>query len=184
MRRIIYEEMAAGLVIDRITRDYEYTMPTKHFHNEYEIYYLLEGERYYFIEKETYYVKQGSLVFVDHNQIHKTGFVGKSYHDRILIELKEEPFASFFALSGTLSLKQFFYKYYGVIELCEKDQKHVEYLLCGIVKEIQNKAPGYEFMVKQKLAELLLLALRKKQDNPSIKKVLPHKPQNMLKFMR
>lgn len=165
MKRIAFEEIAAGLVIDRVVRDYEYTMPTKHFHNEYEIYYLLEGERYYFIEKETYYVKKGSLVFVNHNQIHKTGFVGKSFHDRILIELKEEPFASFFLLTNTLSLSQFFSNYYGVIELEEKDQKKVECLLFGIVKEIQNKAVGYEFMVQQKLAELLLLALRNKQEN-------------------
>jgi AraC-like DNA-binding protein len=165
MRRILFEEMTAGLVIDRITRDYEYTMPTKHFHNEFEIYYLLEGERYYFIEKETYYVKKGSLVFVDRNQIHKTGFVGKSFHDRILIELKEEPFSTFFSQTNTLSLRQFFSKYNGVLELNEKDQKHVEYLLFGIVKEIQGKSPGYEFMAKQKLAELLLLSLRRKQEN-------------------
>lgn len=170
MKRIAFEEMAAGLVIDRVIRDYEFTMPTKHFHNEYEIYYLLEGERYYFIEKETYYVKKGSLVFVNHNQIHKTGFVGKSFHDRILIELKEEPFASFFAMANTLSLSQFFSGYYGVVELNEKDQKKVECLLFGIAKEIQAKSIGYEFMVQQKLAEILLLALRIKQESGHVAK--------------
>lgn len=164
MKHTGFQEMTNGLMINRVTRNYEYTMPMKHFHNEYEIYYLLEGERYYFIEKETYYVKKGSLVLVNHNQIHKTGFVGKSFHDRILIELKEEPFASFFSLTKTLSLSTLFSKYYGVIELDEKDQKIVEGLLFGIVSEIKSKSLGYEFMVQQKLAELLLLALRKKQE--------------------
>ncbi|MEG0369713.1 MAG: AraC family ligand binding domain-containing protein, partial [Hungatella sp.] len=34
-------------------------MTSRHFHDTYELYYLLEGERYYFIDKETYLVKQG-----------------------------------------------------------------------------------------------------------------------------
>lgn len=181
MKSIAFEEKAAGLVIDRVIRDYEYTMPIKHFHKEYEIYYLLEGERYYFIEKETYYVKKGSLVLVNHNQIHKTGFVGKTFHDRILIELKEEPFASFFLLTKTLSLSQFFSKYYGVIELEEEDQEKVESILFCIVKEIQNKAIGYEFMVQQKLAELLLLGLRNKQENGHLSTAATAKTSKHLK---
>ncbi len=165
MRQIVFEESLNGITIDRIIRDYEYNMPTKHFHDEYEVYYLLEGERYYFIEQQTYLVKKGSLVFVNRGQIHKTGLAGTSYHDRILIELKEEPFASFFSFLGDLSLKDFFSKHYGVLKLEEKDQRRIEQLLTNIATEIQHKSIGYELSVMMKLAKLLIFALRCKADS-------------------
>jgi len=43
-----------------------------HFHPEYEIYYMFNGERYYFIENKTYHIRKGSLVLVDSMHIHKT----------------------------------------------------------------------------------------------------------------
>ena len=51
MEQIIYAEKTDGISIDRIRRDAAFSMPRKHLHNEYEIYYLLEGERYYFIDR-------------------------------------------------------------------------------------------------------------------------------------
>ena len=50
--------------IDRVVRDYNYSMDIRHIHEEYEIYYLLEGERYYFINQQTYLVTPGTLVFI------------------------------------------------------------------------------------------------------------------------
>ena len=169
MRQIVFEESLNGITIDRIIRDYEYSMPTKHFHDEYEVYYLVEGERYYFIEQQTYLVKKGSLVFVNRGQIHKTGLAGTSYHDRILIELKEEPFSSFFSSMGDLSLRDFFSSHSGVLELEEKDQRPIERLLISIATEIQNKPIGYELSVMMKLSKLLIFALRCKADTNTLK---------------
>ena len=42
MEQIIYTEKTDGISIDRIRRDAAFSMPRKHLHNEYEIYYLLE----------------------------------------------------------------------------------------------------------------------------------------------
>ena len=41
------KESDVGLTIDRIVRNYDFDMPHKHVHEEYEIYYLVDGERYY-----------------------------------------------------------------------------------------------------------------------------------------
>ena len=49
MSQILYREQMEGITIDRIRRDPGYTMPSKHLHYDYEIYFLAEGERYYFI---------------------------------------------------------------------------------------------------------------------------------------
>ena len=35
-----------------------FPMQENHYHNSYEIYYLLEGERYYFIKDKTYWIRQ------------------------------------------------------------------------------------------------------------------------------
>ena len=86
MRNIVYKESDVGLTIDRIVRNYDFDMPHKHVHEEYEIYYLVDGERYYFIENQIYHVKKGTLVFIDRNQIHKTGQYGDSHHERIAIK--------------------------------------------------------------------------------------------------
>lgn len=160
MRQILYEESLDGITIDRIVRDYEYNMPTKHFHDEYEIYYLVEGERFYFIGQHTYQVKKGSLVFIDRNEIHKTGVGQGSYHDRILIELSEEPFSTFFSQFGDLSLQDFFKKYSGVINIEPDERPFVEGLLSDIQSEIHNKLPGYRLNVMMKLSQLLIYTLR------------------------
>ena len=85
MEQILYAEKTDGIAIDRIRREAAFTMPCKHLHNEYEIYYLLEGERYYFIDRRTYLVTGGSLVFIDRNQIHQTSQAGSGCHERILL---------------------------------------------------------------------------------------------------
>lgn len=163
MRAVIFEESLEGMTIERVVRDYEFTMPTKHFHNEFELYYLLAGERYYFIEKETYFVKKGSLVLVNKGLIHKTSSAGDSHHDRILIELKEDNIDPFFSLGGKGSLYEFFETYTGVFELSETEQNFVEHILFGIADEIKGKREGFEWMAYVKLTELFIFIMRSRK---------------------
>ena len=58
----VYLEEMEGFMIERVTRDEEYSMQYRHFHDGYELYFLMEGERYYFIDKETYRVEKGMMV--------------------------------------------------------------------------------------------------------------------------
>ena len=160
MRKVLAEGMVDGIAIDRVVREHEYNMPSKHFHNEYELYYLLQGERYYFIEKQIYLVKKGTLVIIPKNQIHKTDASSRSFHDRILIELKEEPFSTFFQSDGRISLQQFFDQHQGVLEFDEEEQKQVERLLHQMLRELEKKELGYEMIVKTRLAELLIRVMR------------------------
>lgn len=161
MERILYDLNGTGILTNRILRDYEYTMEQKHFHQEYEVYYLMEGERYYFIEKGTYLVKEGSLVFINRGQIHKTATVNKVPHDRILLLIDEKPFSDFFALTKTLDLSDFFAKHWGVITFEKDERVKVETLLFDIAEELEHKSLSYEFVVMGKLSELLLLVMRK-----------------------
>ena len=162
MKRVIFNEMMDGICIDRIIRDYKYSMPSKHVHDEYEIYYLLEGERYYFIEDQTYLVGEGSLVLLNKGQIHKTTVAGKPYHDRILIELKEEPFNSFLTSISDTSLSELFSTHFGVYQLDNNGQNFVKSQLVGIADELHQKQIHYPSMVMMKLCSLLIYVMRHK----------------------
>lgn len=170
MENILFSDVVGGISIERIERDFNFSMVSKHFHNEYEIYYLVNGERYYFIEKQIYFVKKGSLVFIDRNQIHKTVGANTNYHDRILMLISEDEIEPLFRLSDNIDISAFFSKNFGIIELNESGQKYVESILCGIMREMKQKHTSYQFLVKTKLAELLIYAMRcKNGENTTIK---------------
>ncbi len=160
MDTVLISDAVGGVMLERIERDSSFNMVSKHFHNEYEIYYLVSGERYYFIEKQTYYVKKGSLVFIDRNQIHKTVGTSTTYHDRILLLISEEAIELIFHLYGNIDIKSFFGKNSGIIELNETGQRYVESILFGMIKELKEKHTSFEFVIKSKIAELLVFAIR------------------------
>src|SRR5690554_1518163 len=114
MENVLFRDTIGQIMVERIERDYDFNMIQKHFHNEYEIYYLLNGERYYFIEKQIYHVKKGSLVFIDRNQIHKTVGVNSNYHDRILILISADEIGPILDLCDNFEVASFFNKNYGI----------------------------------------------------------------------
>lgn len=166
MDHVKFSGVLDGIVMDRFARDYEFTMPTKHLHKEFEIYYLLEGNRYYFIGSETYYVKQGSLVIIDSLQIHKTATAESPYHERFLAEIGDGPFNDFFESVAGMSLPAYFQKFNGPFELNPDEQRCAEKLLGDIAQELERKSPLYEKVVMMKLTELMIFALRCKAERP------------------
>ena len=63
------------------------TMPSMHYHNTYELYYLDAGNREYFIEDKLFSVSVGNFVLIPPGKLHRTG--GK-YGVRTLIEFSRE----------------------------------------------------------------------------------------------
>lgn len=160
MRRVLYEEAMDGITISRIIRNYEYSMPSKHIHDEYEIYYLISGKRSYFIQNRIYHIDPGSLVFINRNAIHMTSQFGDSYHERIVIEFKDEPLSSLLSCTGELNLSEFFAKNQGVLPVPPDERNYVLSLLDGIGREMSTRAPGYRLMTLEKLTRLLFFSLR------------------------
>lgn len=172
MEQTLFAGEMEGLKYDRIVRDYEYNMTTRHVHNEYEIYYLLEGERYYFIDKESFYIQGGTFALVGRNQIHKTSMAGRSYHDRILMEVRDYVCDDVLKAIGLPSMEDIFLRYYGVIQVEEERKPYVEALLFQIQEELSRRQTGYEMVVKLKLAELLayLYRLRRRENTAFLEK--------------
>lgn len=160
MRQVIYDEAMDGITISRIIRNYEFNMPFKHTHDEYEIYYLIRGERSYFIENRLYHVQPGSLVFINRNVIHMTSQYGENYHERIVLELNEEPLSSLLASTGELSLPDFFRLHQGIIQVSPENQAYILSLFDGIADELATQDPGFRLMALEKLTRLLVFSLR------------------------
>lgn len=164
----VYRENIEGMEIERLVRDYEFNMQVRHFHASYELYYLVKGERYYFIDKQTYLIHAGTLVLVDKNQVHKTGMSNTSYHERILIQLSGEFFQTYLALAG-FDLESFMSEHYGIMELNEREQPKIMAMFDAIAAELKDRQTGYEFIVRSRMVELLLLIKRHVKANLSFK---------------
>ncbi len=63
-------------------------MHRHHYHNFYEIYYLVEGKGTYFINDKIYDIVSGDLIIVPPNTIHSTDYDNKAY-ERVLLEFSE-----------------------------------------------------------------------------------------------
>jgi len=162
MEQVLFTGDIPGFSIDQVVRETEFTMPIKHMHREYEIYFLLEGACYYFIESETFYIQGGSLVFIGKEKIHKTSAAGRNYQNRILIGIQEEWINPFLKANGFFSLEHFFQNA-KVVKLDEEGKRYIEELLADIQREVRRKKIGYESMVKMRMAELFLYVLRSRQ---------------------
>ncbi|WP_124065566.1 AraC family transcriptional regulator [Clostridium sp. E02] len=165
MDKIIFSEHMEGVTIDRVVRDQEFSMTVKHFHDTYELYFLLQGERYYFIEKETYYVKTGDVVLVNRQQVHKTSQCGSKSHDRILLQLKGSVLEPWLLRAGICSLEKLFGDYYGVARLSVEEWEEMNALLLEIQAELKSRRAGYESMVRLLMARILLMVYRNRKKN-------------------
>jgi AraC-like DNA-binding protein len=160
MKELLTEISMQGLTISKAVRDYNFSMDNKHFHDCYELYYLIEGERYYFIDKEIFHVKAGSLVLINREQIHKTSMAESSYHSRMLLQMNAGVFRPFFLALGLPDPDDLIATHYGVIDLKEEDQVKVLSIFDAIMDEIQKKKDRYELLVKLRTAELFLIICR------------------------
>ena len=160
MEKIVFQGKIEGLEIEQVIRDYEYSMASRHFHDTYELYYLLEGQRYYFIDRQTYLVKAGEVALIKPNQIHKTSMAGQSYHNRILLQIDGGRIGPFLEACGIGSMETIYTEEAAVLSVPGEEQGHVESLLLEMQKELQEKQRQYAVGVRLKLAELLLTLAR------------------------
>lgn len=135
-----------------------HSMPSNHFHDDcYEIYYLLAGERTYFIKDHTYRISKGDIVFIDKNELHKTGDTGVPNHERILINFHERFLDKF---DEPVAFKPFRRKIRRLrLNLPEKEW--VERILFEMLAEEKESLPGCDSALQARLVTLLLWCERK-----------------------
>ncbi|MBU3184658.1 AraC family transcriptional regulator [Clostridium estertheticum] len=161
---------------DRIEKAFEITkikqvgnisMKTNHYHDDYEIYYLLDGKRHYFIKDKVYDIKKGDLVFVEKNEIHKTFDAGAPYHQRILITFKKSYLNNILVEAKNYDLLSCFHGNANVLRLKTDEQKSIESLLSKMLYEDTHQVDSSPIFLKMMLTEFLILVERLLKNAPS-----------------
>jgi len=160
MEKKVFLERTGGLMVEQVVRDHEYSMYSRHFHESYELYFLLQGERYYFIDRETYLVRAGMAVIVSRNQIHKTSMAGDSYHDRILLQMEESWLAPLLVPLGLPKPELLFGCLNGVVEYTPQDWTWLLSQLQLLKQEMKERKEGFEAMVRLLVTQILVLTAR------------------------
>ncbi len=135
------------------------SMKTYHYHDSYEIYYLLSGERYYFIKDKIYHIKKGTIVFINANDLHCTRNIASSGFERILIDFTED-FISPAIQSADSDLLKCFKNDIPIIELDKEERYYIENLLNSMQKEYIEKEENYLSFLQSTLIQLLVFINR------------------------
>lgn len=136
-----------------------FSMPSKHFHDKYEIYYLVSGERYYFIKDSVFRINKGHLVLVKEGELHRTADTDEPDHERILVYFRKS-FATTSNHSTDTIIDFLDAKYYCVIGLSLKEQQTVEKIFMEMNQEVSKKALGFEICLQGLLMKLLVHIVR------------------------
>lgn len=164
MNETVFTGNVRGIMAEQVVRDQEFSMYSRHFHESFELYFLLEGERYYFIEQETYLVGQGMAVFLNRDQIHKTSMAGgQVYHDRFLLQLDAAVMNPCLNACGLPSLEELGNQYWGVVRFSPGDWTRITGLIAELKREIKGRAESSEAIVRLHALELLILYCRNKR---------------------
>ncbi|WP_366296346.1 AraC family transcriptional regulator [Paenibacillus sp. AN1007] len=159
--RAEYHDAAELLHIEYDRRIGYYSMAADHFHDHYELYYLLSGERIYFIKDRSYRVKAGDLVFVDRNTVHKTLESGMPDHERIVLYLQPELFAAMAVTSDLAAgLIEPFCWDNPIVRLPIQAAKVTEAIVAEMVKEMRQPDEGSGMLLRHRALELLLHTYR------------------------
>lgn len=154
----LYDKINYSFLIQKLKVKGVYNMSYRHYHDAYEIYYLLQGERNYFIKDRTYTIAKNNLVFINMNDLHSTVDTkkGKIFYERILITFKKEFLDSILTplvekeLSNLLKLDS------GVISMNFDENCLIEKLFFKMLKEENSKLPNSRLYTKTLLLQLLI----------------------------
>lgn len=132
----------------------------EHFHQVYEIYYLVKNEVNYFIGNRSINIKEGSVVIVPPNVIHTTRSLNSHKRKRYLIYIPETFISDFLRdepdLLKKLEIDPFVIK--------PADRQHVEKMFYNLLNEYQSKDSSI-VMQKSLLGELLVTLYRLSLDD-------------------
>mgnify|MGYP001492355026 CR=1 FL=1 len=138
------------------------SIPTVHYHDAYEILYLISGELYYVIENQSYQVVSGSLLLIRMNDAHKLINPNGSTFERVTLLFQEEYLCDLLGGETAFHPLTSFLSGSCVIRLRGPEQGFVEAIFEKMIVEQANRLPETNLYLKIILTELLIFIQRKK----------------------
>lgn len=130
------------------------TMEHTHFHENYEIYFLLEGSRDFFIKNHTYKIQPQDLVFLSPKVIHKTIVRDDPYVKRYAMLIPKD-FISTLAMKYDGNLFDCFRKSTPILHLDNLNYSHVTNLFEQMHQEYDSDNTHKDFIISVLVTELL-----------------------------
>lgn len=146
--------------INKAKRTKERYVADSHYHNAYEIYYLVSGSRRYLVNHTIYDIKKDDMILVPKGTIHKTTSMQKHTHTRFLINFSDEFVKSICDEMGKDAIE----KVFEITKISVPESRR-EYVL-GLFERMKEEkegedADGYsEFLIKNYLSELFVFINR------------------------
>lgn len=141
------------------------SIPSHHYHDAYEILYIISGELYYFIGDRTYQVVSGVLLLINMNEVHRLINSNGAEYERVTLLFKKEALQSLLPEAEDLDLFDYFRSDSNAVKLRGHEQNFVEDLFDKIIREdtsnSTNKSASSELYVRLMLMELLIFIKRK-----------------------
>lgn len=135
------------------------SMGLPHYHEEYELYYLLRGHTTYFIGDEIYSVEKGNFVFIPKWLQHKTDYGDGIYSERILVSFHESVLSDRMRpVLEQLSESRIHY-------VSDKYLPLLEELLFKLEEEYYMDKEGGEQLLDLYIQELLVLLYRYRKES-------------------
>lgn len=145
-----------NIEVECVKRTEPFNMPSHHYHDFYEIYYLLSGERYYFVKNEVYHIIKGDLIIIHPNEIHKTLSAGSPEHERFIIYFRKPFLDTIFKLDNSITSFDCFGSDLCLLRINQEQQIYIENTINEIISECSAKPFGYKGQVKLYLMELII----------------------------
>ncbi|HHW48994.1 MAG TPA: AraC family transcriptional regulator [Clostridiaceae bacterium] len=134
-----------------------------HFHNSYEIIYVLEGKTRYHINDKEYFVDKNSLVFINNMETHHVKVLEYPYK-RYFILIKPDYFRSVIdepILSSIFRNRSDSFRH--VIELGSEGLREINDIIENLYYELNKKEAFWEAAVKSDLYRLFIILYRNYQ---------------------
>ena len=162
MEKITYDATVDGITFEHMIRSGHFNMRVNHFHPQYEIFYILEGERLFFFHNRTFIASQGDLILVDTNLIHMTRSVSDADagHNRIILYVTADQMEKFDQQYPQLNLVRFFHQNPGVYHLTPAQQKQFMDLYRLFKREFRDKKRHYKQAIELAVTSYLLSLTR------------------------
>lgn len=162
MEKITYFAAVDGISLEHMVRYGKFNMRVKHFHNEYEIFYILEGERLFFFQNRNFIARKGDLILVDTNLIHMTKSVSEddTGHNRIILYVSSDKMLEMDEKYPSMKLVPFFHRHYGVYHLTPAQQEDFMNLYYLFKQECKDKKRNYKQAVELAVTSYLLKLTR------------------------
>lgn len=152
----------SGFKITKIRRDPYFDMRSSHIHPMYEIYYLLSGTRKILYDDSIYVLRDGDLVFIPMNTIHKTSHINDKTHERIVVTFSSEPMSGLKHEASGAYLREVFYSE-PVMHFSGADRSYVEGLLNKMLTEYERPDHFSDLSIRNCLQELMISLIRYKR---------------------